>query len=146
MSDRNTSPEALACLRTHLEAENRHDLAAIMETYVASPRVTINGHEFRGADAVRLFHDRFGFGGNGAFSEVTVRERARHPCGSVVVLEQLLSGVHSGRWQGHQPTGRKFEVCVCTVYAFSPQAKLDSEDVYFDSHLLRQQLGLTGAA
>ena len=83
MSDAVTSPEALACLGAHLEAENNHDLAAIMETYVASPRVTINGQDFLGTDAVRLFHDRFGFGGDGAFSDVTVKERARHVCGSV---------------------------------------------------------------
>jgi hypothetical protein len=136
----------LACLKAHLDAENRHDLPAIMATYDAFPRVTINGQLFAGTDAVRMFHDRFGFGGDGAFSEITVKERTRHACGaSVVVLEQTLAGAHTGRWQAHQPTGRRFELPVCTVYSFTPKAQLLSEDVYFDAMLIQRQLGLTGA-
>jgi len=133
----------LACLKTHLDAENQHDLAAIMATYTGSPRVTINGQVFAGGDAVRMFHDRFGFGGSGAFSEVTVKERARHVCGLVITLEQTLSGVHTGRWQSQKSTGRRFEVPVCTVYTFTPEAQLASEDVYFDSMLIQRQLSLT---
>ncbi len=139
------SPSAiLVCLKSHLDAENQHDLQAVMATYTDSPRVTINGQVFAGTNAVRMFHDRFGFGGAGAFSEVTVKERARHACGFVVALEQTLSGVHTGRWQAHQPTGQRFEVPVCTVYTFTPQALLASEDAYFDSMLIHRQLGLIG--
>lgn len=134
--------EALACLQAHLDAENRHDLEAILATYVADPRVTINGHDFVGIAAVRLFHDRFGFGGIGAFSEVHVAERSRHLCGRVVAIEQTISAIHTGRWQGHEPTGRTFRVPVCTLYTFAASGLLASEDVYFDSQLILKQLGL----
>lgn len=140
MTSSTSSPQVLACLKTHLDAENAHDLDAIMATYTATPRVTINGQVFAGTDAVRLFHDRFGFGGDGAFSQVNVVERARHACGLVVVLEQTLSGVHTARWQGQTATGRRFEIPVCTVYTFTTEAALASEDVYFDSQLIQRQL------
>jgi hypothetical protein len=144
MSPTNALASVLACLEAHLDAENRHDLAGIMATYTAAPRVTINGQVFSGTKAVRVFHDRFGFGGNGAFSDVNVKERARHPCGLIIVVEQTLSGVHTGRWQSHEPTGRGFELPVCTVYTFTPDARLASEDVYFDAILIHRQLGLAG--
>ena len=138
----NTLQSVLTCLNAHLDAENRHDLAGIMATYSESPRVTINGQVFAGTSAVGAFHDRFGFGGAGAFSQVTVRKRARHLSGLVVTLEQSLSGVHTGRWLGYEATGRSFDLPVCTVYTFTPEARLSSEDVYFDSVQILRQLGL----
>lgn len=131
-----------SCLGAHLDAENRYDLDAIMETYVADPRVTINGQTFQGTEKVRMFHTRFGFGGNGAFSKLKVEERKRHQVGDAVIIEQTLSGTHTGVWQGVQPTHKTFEVLVCTVYTFGADAKLASEDVYFDSSLIYRQLGI----
>ena len=140
------SPDlVLECLRAHLDAENSHDLAAIMATYVSSPRVTINGQTFSGYEAVLKFHARFGFGGDGSFSEVNVVERVRHRFDISIVLEQSLSGVHTRRWQGHEATGRRFEIPVCTVYTFSAQGKLASEDGYFDRAQIEQQLGFANA-
>jgi predicted ester cyclase len=60
-----------------------------------------------------------------------------------VVIEQTLSGVHTGKWQGVQPTRKSFEIAVCTIYTFSSEGKLASEDVYFDSSLIYRQLGLS---
>ena len=136
-------PLFLACLAAHLDAENGHHLDDVMATYVPAPRVTINGQVFSGANEVRSFHERFGFGGNGAFSDIAVSERRRHSSGQVVVIEQTLSGVHTGKWQGVQPTRKRFEIAVCTIYTFSSEGKLASEDVYFDSSLIYRQLGLS---
>lgn len=131
---------ALACLKEHLDAENRHDLEAILATYVPDPRVTINGQTFQGIERVRFFHERFGFGGNGAFSELKVDERKRHPSGNAIVIEQTVSGMHTGTWQGIPPTHKRFEVLACTVYTFA-DGKLSSEDVYFDASAIYRQLG-----
>jgi len=135
------TPAALDCLREHLDAENAHDLARIMATYVAAPRVTINGRTFAGVEAVRAFHDRFGFGGSGAFSAIRVEERRRHVVDRAVVIEQTLSGVHTGKWQGLVPTQKCFSLPVCTVYSFADDAKLAAEDVYFDASAISAQLG-----
>lgn len=127
-------------LDSHLNAENDHDVAKIMATYVASPRVTINGKTFIGLKNVELFHVRMGFGGGGAFSDVRVKEIKRHVAGEVVIIEQLLSGRHTGRWQGMAPTDKRFEVPVCTIYSLGQSGALISEDVYFDSAQILKQL------
>ena len=112
-----------------------------MATYVEDPRVTINGQNFTGASQVRVFHDRFGFGGQGAFSNVNVVERRRHSCGLRIIIEQTLSGIHTGKWQGIEATGRAFSVPVCTIYDLREDGKLIAEDVYFDASSIFRQLG-----
>ena len=130
-------------LDEHLAAENAHDLDRIMATYVARPLIVLNGQRIEGVEAVRRFHAAFGFGGGGAgasFSDVNVAERHRHPVNaSTFILEQTLSGTHTGRWLDLEPTGHRFSVHVCTVYSFEA-GKLASERVYFDLAWLRKQL------
>jgi steroid delta-isomerase-like uncharacterized protein len=134
--------ERLRLLARHLDAENAHDLDGIMATYGATPVVEVNHYRFEGAQAVRAFHAQFGFGGPASFSEVQVAERARHLASDgAVVLEQTLSGVHTGTWQGIEPSGRRFEVRVCTVYSFDENDLLASERAYFDRAQILRQLG-----
>jgi hypothetical protein len=132
--------DRLEVLAAHLEAENRHDLAAIMATYVDDPVVVINGVAVRGRAGVEKFHARFGFGGAGSFADVRVDERARHVTRDAIAIEQTLSGHHVGDWDGLAPTQRRFSIAVCTVYRFAPSGLLESEDVYFDRAGIRAQL------
>ena len=135
--------KCLECLDKHLQAENHHDLEAIMATYGSNPLVNINGQIFSGEAAVRLFHDRFGFGGNGSFSDVQVKEKKRFISDDhTIIIQQELHGRHTQRWQGHEPTGKTFTMPVATFYSFNDQAQLIREDVYFDSLVLLKQLGL----
>jgi steroid delta-isomerase-like uncharacterized protein len=128
-------------LARHLDAENAHDLDAIMATYVDAPVVVINGRAIEGRERVRQFHQRFGFGGDGgSFADVQVVERHRHTTARAIVIEQTLSGRHVGDYEGLTPTGRTFSVAVCTVYRFDETGQLASEDVYFDRQRLRDQL------
>jgi steroid delta-isomerase-like uncharacterized protein len=129
-----------ALLDEHLAAENDHDLERIMATYGDSPYIVINGRRLDGKERIREFHRSFGFGGAASFSEVHVRERHRHRAADAIVIEQTLSGVHTGEWQGLAPTGRRFEVAVCTVYRFDAAGRLAAEDVYFDFERLKRQL------
>ncbi len=128
-------------LDEHLAAENAHDLERIVATYAASPLVILNGHAIRGRDEIREFHRAFGFGGDeGSFTSVAIAERHRHHAAEgAIIVEQTLSGLHTGRWQDLEPTGRAFEVLVCTVYSFA-DGLLASERVYFDQASLRRQL------
>lgn len=130
-------------LNEHLEAERRYDIEAIMRTYEQDATVVINGQVFRGADSIRKFHERLGFSEQGGFSELRVTERHRYAREDAIIIEQTLSGKHTGTWQGLAPTGRTFEVPVCTLYLFGPGDKLESERVYFDSLQLLKQLGAT---
>ena len=129
-----------ALLDEHLAAENAHQLERIMATYGEQPVIVLNGQRIEGDEAIREFHRGFGFGGGGSFTEVHVAERARHRSNEAIVLEQTLSGVHTGAWKKLAATGRRFEVSVCTVYRFDGRGRLASEDVYLDFAWLERQL------
>lgn len=128
-------------LDEHLDAEARYDLDAIMNTFEQEAEVMINGQVFSGPDRIRKFHQRLGFDQDGGFSDLKVGERHRYLHDEAIIIEQRLSGTHTGTWQGISATGRSFEVPVCTVYTFGKANKLAGERVYFDSALLLKQLG-----
>lgn len=128
-------------LNEHLEAENRYDIDAIMHTFEQDAAVSINGNVFSGLESIRKFHERLGFDQNGGFSNLKVGEKHRYVHEEAIIIEQILSGVHTGSWQGIAATGRRFEIPVCTVYTFGRENKLAGESVYFDSALLLKQLG-----
>lgn len=130
-------------LNEHLEAEKMYDIEGIMRTYEQDATVSINGHVFRGPESIRKFHEQLGFDQHGGFSNLSVGERQRYVHDEAIIIEQTLSGIHTGKWQGIAPTGRSFEVPVCTVYTFGKENKLSGERVYFDSALLLRQLGAT---
>jgi ketosteroid isomerase-like protein len=134
--------ERVKLLDEHLEAERMYDIEGIMRTYERDAAVLINGQVFSGPDSIRKFHERLGFDQDGGFSNLRVRERQRYVHSEAIIVEQTLSGTHTGTWQGMAATGRSFEVPVCTVYTFGEENKLAGESVYFDSALLSRQLGI----
>src|SRR5262245_7242583 len=119
-------------LAAHLAAENAGDLDGIVATFADDAVLELNGEVFRGRRLIRLVHERFGFAGTGAFSALAVTEMARHESAGAVVLEEQLSGRHTGEWEGLAPTGRRFAVAVCAVYVFDADGRLTAERVYFD--------------
>ena len=127
-------------LQAHLDAENSHDVDGIVATFAEDAVLVLNGEAFRGRDLIRKVHQRFGFGDDGAFSELAVREVERYVGEKAIVLEEMLSGRHTGRWEGVDATGRRFEIAVCTVYVFTPAGQLSAERVYFDGATLMKQL------
>jgi steroid delta-isomerase-like uncharacterized protein len=132
--------DRLAVLARHLDAENAHDVEAILQTYVEEPVIVVNGRAIEGKERVRAFHEQFGFGGRGSFAEVHVAERHRYVTDDAVVIEQTLSGRHVGDWEGLAATHKRIAIAVCTVYRFAPDGRLASEDVYLDRTRLREQL------
>src|SRR5882724_8241883 len=73
-------------LQAHLDAENAHDVDAVVATFAEDAVLILNGEVFRGRDLIRRVHRRFGFGDDGAFSELTVREVERHVGERAVVI------------------------------------------------------------
>ena len=131
-------------LDEHLAAENAHDLDRIMATYGPAPVLVLNGQPIEGAAAIRDFHRGFGFGGGApgeaSFSEVQLTERTRHVAATAIVVEQTLSAVHTGLWKALAPTGRRFELTVCTVYQLDDRGRIAGERVYMDLGWLERQL------
>lgn len=127
-------------LNEHLAAENAHDLDRIMATYAASPVIELNGSLIEGLVPVREFHRSFGFGdAQGSFSSVHVAERRRYRMADAIVIEQTLTGLHTGAWRDVAPTGRPISIAVCTVYLFE-DGRLAREHVYLDEGRLRRSL------
>ncbi len=133
-------PKHDAALDRHLQAENAHDLAAIIETFSESSEVIWAGRSYRGLTAIRRLHEGMGFGDGGAFSELRVVERRRYHVGQTIIVEQSLHGRHTGTWEGVAATGKLIDVPVCTVYDFDDNETLISERPYLDRWLVWTQL------
>jgi predicted ester cyclase len=129
-------------LEEHLRAENAHDVDGIMATFSLGAKFTLNGNAYGGHGLIRLAHERFGFGEGGSFSDLRVEEERRYTSDSAIILEQTVSGKHTGNWAGVEATGRAVKVPVCTIYTFDADDKLVGENVYFDGALLLGQLGV----
>ena|SRR5579859_3222588 len=139
-SMRNDIQASVTVLERHLAAENSHDVDGIVRTFAEDGVLVLNGEAFRGRPLIQKVHERFGFGNRGAFSELQVREKHRHATPGAIVLEEELSGRHTGPWEGLDPTQRPFAIAVCTVYEFNTASELASERVYFDGNALLKQL------
>jgi len=135
----------LKLVEEHCIAENNHDLAAIMETFGADPAFGLNGAEFKGREVVEGIYAGFGFGSRGSFSDIHLDVANRHINDETIILELLLSGKHTGDWNGIAPTGKAFRVPLCAIFTFDAEDKLAGERVYFDGATLLQQLGVLPA-
>ena len=133
--------QRVSLLEEHLRAENAHDMDGIMATFGQGARLVLNGYTFGDHDRIRSLHEDLGFGERGGFSDLKVEERRRYVADDAIIMEQTLSGRHTGTWQGVEATGRTFKVAVCTVYSFDEEGKLASENAYFDAAYLLKQLG-----
>jgi predicted ester cyclase len=131
----------VALLEEHLSAENAHDLDGIMKTFGQGARLILNGYTFGDHDRIRAVHEDLGFSERGGFSDLRIEERRRYVTDDAIIMEQTLSGQHTGTWQGVAATGRSFKVAVCTVYTFDEEGKLAGENAYFDGAFLLKQLG-----
>ena len=129
-------------LNLHLAAENSNDLEKITSTYGENPYVNLNGRIFEGIERIEKFHKNFGFSEDGSFSELSVDEKNRRITEDAIIIEQVLSGTHSGKWEGFEATGKSFKINVCTIYLFDQSSLLKGENVYFDSFQILSQLGL----
>ncbi len=128
-------------LEEHLRAENAHDVDGIMETFSHSAKFTLNGNTYEGHNLIRVAHERFGFSEGGSFSDLRVEEHRRYTSDNAIILEQSVSGKHTGNWGGIEATGRAVNLSICTIYTFDADDKLVGENVYFDGALLLNQLG-----
>jgi steroid delta-isomerase-like uncharacterized protein len=132
----------LRAVEEHLDAENNHDIGAIMATFSPQPAFALNGAEFGGAETVRALYEGFGFGEGGSFSGLRVEVLKLHPGDESATAELMLRGRHTGDWQGVPATGREVAVPVCAVFTFDAQDRVASERVYFDGALVLRQLGV----
>ncbi|MEW6733206.1 MAG: ester cyclase [Acidobacteriota bacterium] len=127
-------------LEQHLSVENKHDINAIMETFAADAELIWGGKAYRGHEMIRKLHEGLGFGDQGAFSELSVVEIKRHTTTEAIIIEQKLTGRHTGTWEGIPATNKSVEVPICTVYEFDESGHIISERPHLDRWILWKQL------
>ena len=129
-------------VQEHLDAENNHDLDAIMATFSAQPAFALNGMELAGADVIRGVYDGFGFGQHGSFSDINIEVRQWYFGDDSITTEMTLRANHTGAWQGIAATGRAVAVPLCAIFTFDAENQVASERAYFDAASVLQQIGV----
>ncbi|WP_322754514.1 ATP-binding protein [Frankia sp. Cas3] len=112
-TDTNTTPEAKlrarreAIVRTHMEAEGRHDVAATLNTFAeANYDVVALGAPTNGPQAVEeLLTMLFG-----AFPDFAAEALSIHHGDDIVFVDTRMTGTHHGPWAGVPATGRPIDV------------------------------------
>lgn len=129
-------------VEAHVNAENNHDMNAVMETFGSNSRFFLNGTKLEGQENIRACYESFGFGNNGYFSDVNIEPAQWHISDESIAVEMNLSGVHTSNWNEIPATGKRFEVAACAIFCFDEEGKLESERVYFDMSAILKQLGV----
>lgn len=126
-----------AAVRTHVDAENRHDVDGVIATFHhACYDVVPLGAMNDGAPAVHEFLS----GVMGGFADFAAHVPALHHADAAVIAEGRFTGTHTGTWAGLPPTGRKVDVRFCAVFDFDEDRML-CERLYFDLATMMRQLG-----
>ena len=123
-------------VKKHVEAENRHDVAASIATF-HTPRYEVMpmGIVHDGEQAVgELLSSMFK-----GFPDFTVDIIKTHHSDDAVILEIRLKGTHLGDWAGLKPTGQTMNIPVACIFDFD-EDRLVCEKVYFDMTTLMNQL------
>ena len=130
----------LETVRKHIRLENRHDLAAVMETFGGAARYDDEpwDEHYDGREGVRSFYEQL----FRALPDVEIDVRGEHASAETVVVECVIRGTHRGAWRGLPATGRRIELPLCGVYTFGPDDALAGERIYYDRATLLRQLGI----
>ena len=127
-----------ALVHTHMAAENRHDVDAIMRTFAATTEMVYNRDAFPSHDTIRGAHAYMGFSvAPGAFAGLRIVPDAEHFTADEIVIEGRLCGKHVGEFLGFAPTNRDVELPYVAFYRFDDAGKLTSERVVMNLGLLR---------
>lgn len=116
----------------HIAAEVAHDVDAIMATYSPDAELIFNGQVFDTLEKIRTLHLAIGFGGTGAFPDLSSPPLRSFKAEEVIVIEYCIKGTHKGEFMGIFPTGKKVEMAATVIYEFDDDAKLKSERAYID--------------
>jgi predicted ester cyclase len=134
--------QRIAVVRAHMEAENRRDFGATLETF-EHPRYELfgAGQVFDGPEAVMKYFTN----SRRAFPDQGNEPIALRAMDDAVLAEFWLVGTHQGPLQTAQgelaPTGKRFRVRMAAVFEFAPGGTgIVCERVYFDSASIIRQL------
>lgn len=135
-----TTAARLRIVEDHIRFECAHELDPLIGTFGSEPEWHNQAAEqvLHGHDAIREFYAELFRG----FPDFWLDVRQQHVAQDSVVLEGILSGIHTGEWMGIKPTGKTVKVPFCAIFTFTEDDRLKSEIVYYDRLSLLSQLGV----
>lgn len=138
---------ALENVRRHMHAEHRHDVDAAVACFTddCHYEVPARALRLRGKAEIAEWY-RGLFAGVPDYKDgdeqYWVCDTGHEP---FVLYRATMQGTHTGLWHGWPPTGRSFRVPMLVRIPIAPDGLMLAEEVYFDSGMLSQQLGLMPA-
>lgn len=116
-------------VRAHVDAENAHDIEAIMASFAPHAIGRMNGDVSTGPEGVRQGHVLFGLSEEpGIFSDLQVVHEVEHFSDEEIIYEGHFVGVHTGTAPGFPPpTGKEVILPYVVVYRFDCEGLLVSE-------------------
>ena len=129
-------------LQEHVDAENAHDPARVLTTYVPEGPVFVDvptGRRFTGGDEIVGNYRNLWDGFPGLERRIDRWTFGDDAC----VIELTLTGTHDGPYRGIAATGRTLELPIIAHFAFDDRGLILSETAYYDSLTFMRQLGLT---
>jgi steroid delta-isomerase-like uncharacterized protein len=128
-----------AIVREHVDAENRHDVAATIATF-HDPNYKVNGEPVEGEEAVRELLQGLMDG----FPDFHAEIGRLHHADDAVFGEARITGTHKGEFNGIPPTGKPVDIPMAAFFEFDGD-KLLRETVYWDVATLLTQIGILPA-
>ncbi len=126
-----------ALLKAHYDAENGHDMNAIMATFSPDCELLYNRTPFTEPQSIRAAHDLMGFSGtDGAFEDIHNYIDVEHFTDDEIIVEGRFSGKHVREFYGIEATGRNVELPFVAFYHFDKTDKLISERVVMNLGVL----------
>jgi predicted ester cyclase len=125
-------------VRAHIDAEQRGDWSAALETF-RRPRYELvpTDEVHDGADAVHGFY----LESARAFPDLSFETRALYHAGTAVVHEVVFKATQQGAWRRLPATGRPVHYAMLNVFLFEGDG-LVCERMYFDLLTPLRQIGI----
>lgn len=138
--DQNRIEARVNRVQEHIDCENRHDLAAIMQTIspVADYEDVPWLEHFTGRDGVETYYAQL----LKSLPDLRIEVQRRHVAGDAVIVEVLITGTHLGAWRGLPATGRSLAFPLCGVFTFDDNDRIAGERIYYDRATVLRQLGV----
>ena len=131
-----------AVVREHMEAENRLDFDAVIETF-AHPRYELIATDrvFNGEAEVREYFSESRM----AFPDQRNELLSLRHADDAVIVEFILLGTHKGTFLGIAPTQRTFRCQMTAFFVFEDGGdRMICERVYFDGATILRQITAQG--
>lgn len=134
------SERAVACVRRNIDAFNRHDREAVVDTYTGDCELvdlalglTEHGPEFLRGYADSLYS---------AFPDANVAVERLISEGNVVAVGMRFTGTHSGAFMGKAPSGNRIDWPSASFFELEDKSgRISREIYYYDLASLERQLG-----